>query len=354
MACLFISCTAGTSAEEDTYFLPAGREKGTLFLNLHTGYYSTSSNYTKIRSIRALSDELSLPISDSKAFMHYMNYDLNLGFTFTEWFEMEVFTSGFWFTQVGNGQELFSFPINIKRGGFSLRSYKIWNNQLKGGFIPELSLSFPFYRLNKTNPSSPILDDASVHFTPSFWLYTRIKNWLHPFVNISFKLKTHDLSSAFQWKAGALIRWNVLEIGAQNFGFWPIIQDKSSFEETERIELLKRTNAGSLKFLSVNPGVVGFLFWAGLNMQNVSIKLSGGMDVFGKFYARGWTAMADVLIQFSPKRKIERLFDEKIHRFTPQIENSPSLTSDPLLEDYSPSDDPLTAPPNEDEEDLLE
>ena len=337
-------------ASEDSFILPINRKENTPFIELNTEYYYTNSNYTEYFDTIYLSE---ISNASNDAFMHYAGQDLSIGYTMQHWIELELFLKGFWFAQ--NSHRSLSIITNniktIKRFGMALRSHQKWGRD-SGGFIPEFSFSAPIYKVNYSS-SVPIVDDGSLHFTPSVWLYLRTLSILYPYVQIGVKLRPQPVSSFVTWKIGTMLKWNIFEAGIHYYGLWTMIKEKSSSESRKKIELLSYTNAGSQKFLSSNPGVMGFTSWLGLNLYNLSLRLSGDIDIFGQNYAKGYSAMLSIIFQIEPKRKIERLFNDK-QEFKIQSQETPStlISEDPLLE-VPPEEPPLTDEDDDKEEELL-
>ncbi len=305
-------------AQEDSLTLPLSRGGGVFHTEFNTGYYYTESNYTQNFTSQPLRQVLGLDSNASPPFFQYMNMELSLGYSLTNWFEVEVFSSGFWFAQSGNGESLrFSGP-QIKRAGLAFRSQQRIAKVF--GFIPEFSFSFPFFAI-KTQTEKPITDDASLHFTPSLWIYGAVGEVFYPFIYGGFKIRSQALSSILQWKAGAMLKSDIAEIGFYSYGFWSIARDKSSSVLGDRTNLLKRVNAGSLKFFSTNPGLIGFTGWLGWHFPYVTLRLSGDIDINGTNYSRGYTFLASVIIALGghKKKKVDEIFNEPTEHFEPQM-----------------------------------
>ena len=325
------------SATEDNLILPLGRQEYTPFVELNTKYYYTHSNYNEYFNSTSLSAESN---TNSRSLMHYARQDLSIGYTMQHWLELELFLTGFWFAQsrsTQSGIRSLSILTNsiktIRRVGIAMRSHQKWDRD-SGGFIPEIYFSAPIYKINY-NSSVPIVDDGSLHFTPSFWLYQKTLNILYPYIQLGVRLRPQPTSLFAIWKAGSMLKWNIFEWGVHCYGLWTMIKEHSNSELQRTNELLNRTNAGSLKFLSNDPGVIGFTSWVGLNLYNLSLRLSGDIDVFGKNYAKGYSAMLSIIFQIEPKRKIERLFNDNEQKFKIQPQGTPStnISDDPLLEE---------------------
>ena len=305
-------------AQEESLILPLSRGKGVFHTEFSTGYYYTEDNYTQNFTSQSLRQVLGLNNDAPSPFFQYMNMDLSLGYSLTNWFELEVFSSGFWFAQSGNGENLHFSGPQIKRAGLAFRSQQSIAKVF--GFIPEFSFSFPFFTI-KTHTENPITDDESLHFTPSLWMYGAIGEVFYPFIYGGVKIRSRNLSSLLQWKAGAMLKSDIAEIGFYSYGFWSVTRDKSSSLLGDRTNLLKRNNAGSLKFYSANPGLIGFTGWLGWHFPYVTLRLSGDIDINGINYSRGYTFLASVIIALGgdKKKKINEIFNEPTEHFEPQI-----------------------------------
>ena len=323
---LFLLLPFPIQAREDSLTLPLSRGKHIFHIEFNTGYYYTEDNYIKAFQAQPLRQTLNLTGASSSPFFHYMNTDFSLGYSFTDWFEIEAFCSGFWFAQSGDGSKLrFSGP-KIKRGGVAFRNQQSIVKAF--GFIPEFSFSFPFFSINQ-HTQKPITDDGSMHFTPALWFYGAIGEMFYPFVQMGLKLRTHSLSSLLQWKAGALLKADIAEIGFYSYGFWSVIKDKSSASLGDRSNLLKQTNAGSLKFFSTNPGLIGFMGWLGWHFPYVTLRLSGDIDINGAQHSKGYTFLASLIIELGSKHKrVDEIFDDPQDNFEPQITKDEQSVND--------------------------
>jgi len=133
-------------ALEDSPTPPFSYGEGVFHATFNTGYYYTEENYMERFTTQPLGRVLNLDQNSSSPFFHYMNTELGIGYSFTDWFEIETFAGGFWFAQSGDGNKLrFSGP-QIKRGGAAFRSQQSIKKVF--GFIPEFSVSFPFFSIN--------------------------------------------------------------------------------------------------------------------------------------------------------------------------------------------------------------
>ena len=319
LPCLLLLCPLALEAHEDSLTLPLSRGEHVFYTEFNTGYYYTEKNYTERFKSLPLRQILNLNSNSSSPFFQYMNMKLSLGYALTDWFEIEAFSNGVWFAQSGDGNKLrFSDP-QIQRGGVGFRSQQ--NIVSKSfGLIPEFSFSFPFFLMQK-NTVRPITDDGSIHLTPAFWLYGVIGDVLYPFGYIGFKWRSQSLSSMLQWKIGLMLKADIAEMGAYSYGFWSVIRDKSSGSLGDRSNLLKQTNAGSLKFFSANPGLIGFVGWLGWHFPYVTLRLSGDIDINGTYHSSGYTFLASIILELgsSKKNHIDKMFNEGPKNFEPQI-----------------------------------
>ena len=329
---LFFSSFSFPQPENQT--LPLSRGKNTFFMEFNTGYYYTDSNYTNSFKSQSLRQTLGLFNFKHMPFFQYMNMDLSLGYTFTDWFEIEAFSSGFWFAQSGDGNRLrFSSP-QIKRAGMAFRSQQDID---AFGFIPEFSISFPFFFVSPSYTEKPITDDGSIHFTPGIWLYGSVSDLFYPFIYGGFKLRTKSLSSLLQWKLGAMLRSNIAEIGAYTYGFWSVVRDRSSAQVGDRFNLLKEANAGSFNFFSPNPGVIGFVGWLGWRFPVVTVRLSGDIDINGTNYSKGYGFLASLIfeIKTTKSKKVDSIFDDdnkEQKEFVPQMTEDEEAVNKEIFE----------------------
>ena len=319
-----------TQARENNITPPLSRGAKVFFTEIHTGYYYTEKNYTELFKSQSLNKFLNLKGNYSLPFFQYMSMDLSLGYAFTDWFEAEVFSSGFWFAQSGDGKKLRFNNPQIKRVGAAFRSQQsIALNSF--GLIPEFSFSVPFFSVN-FHSDKPITDDGSLHFTPSIWMYGSISNIFYPFIHTGIKLRTQSLSSFLLWKLGAMLKGNIAEIGAYSYGFWSILRDKSSSRLGDRSQFLKKVNAGSMKFFSSNPGLIGFTAWLGWHFPYVTLRLAGDIDINGIYHSKGYSFLASLIIDLgSDQREADEIFDNETdshETFEPQISEEEQTVSD--------------------------
>ncbi len=322
-----LTLISAVQAREDNLVLPLSRGGSHIFFTeINTGYYYTESNYTNFNKSQSLQQVLGLNNNSSAPFFHYINMDFGLGYAFTDWFEIEAFSSGFGFAQSGsgNGKDLrFSGP-QINRVGMAFRSQQ----DVEGvfGFIPEFSFSIPL--VEKQNLNKPVTDDGSMYFTPSIWLHGIIGGVFYPFIYTGFKWRSKSISSLLQWKAGVMLKGEMAELGINSYGFWSVIRDKSSPSRGDHVNLLKTTNAGSLKFLSTNPGLIGFMGWIAWHFPYVTLRLHGDFDITGTQYSKGYSFLASLIMEIGSKEeKVKGIFSDKPD-FEPQIMENEQAVQD--------------------------
>ena len=339
----WILLPAPIRADEDSRTPPLFNEEQ-FRIKFHTGYHYTESNFINRSRSEPLHQALKLK-AGPPPFFHFMETGLNLGYNAFSWLSAEVFLAGFWFAQSGNGTKLYVSSPEVKRVGGILRSPHL----IKGvfGFIPEISFSHPFFSINY-NTQTPITDDGVWHLTPALWLYGVLLDIVHPFVYTGLKWRSQPLSSLFQWKAGLMLRADIAEMGFYVHGFWPVTVDQSSSLIGDRVSLLKRVNAGSLRFFSSNPQVIGGTGWLAWHFPHLTLRLSGDMDWIGSHYSKGYGVLAEIIIKIGKvqKTKVEAIFDNSKAQFTPD-----------MVEDFTPvqkSFENIKEPPRIEEEDIGE
>ena len=304
LASFLILSSWSTQALEDNFTPPLSRGKGIFFIEMGSSYYDTDKNYTqfgKVQPILSLTEEY---------FFRYASAEFGLGYSLSKWFEVRAFTTGFWFVQSRGNEVNLHSGFQVKRGGAAFHTPQMVGSNF--GFIPEFSISAPFFQLNK-NSNTPITDDGALHFTPAIWFYGVIGQVFFPFTYVGFKYRNQSLSSFLQWKTGAMLQADIVEIGAYTYGFWPVIRDKSSRKLGDRAQLLKRTNADSLKFFSSNPALIGFAGWIAWRFPYVTLRFSGDIDINGMNHAKGYTFLASLLLEFVRRKKnpsMEDMFKE--------------------------------------------
>ncbi len=329
--CLWALCWA-SFAREDTLILPISKRQRTFTAVLNTGYFHTKNNYEYLSQTMSLSQLLQntgMRGQGPPAIFHYINSDLSLRYSPTKWLEWELFANAFWFAQSYNGQHYLQSTPNIPRAGGTFRTYHLFYDQILG-LIPELNVSFPFFAFDDSR-ITPLLDDGTWHITQSLWMYWSVGASFYPFLYTGFKFRSHSLSSILQWKGGFTVESYYSSIGFASYGFWSVIKDQNTLRLSNRTSTLLRVNAGSKKFLSANPGVIGFMGWIGFHLpSHITMRVIGDMDINGTQYAKGFTIYLSMIFEMGTRHsRAEKLFKKRYRHFepvgTPQIFEPDSL-----------------------------
>ena len=292
------------------------------------GYYYTDGNYMQNFSFQSLSQILKGEGGD-RAFFDYMDAGFSMSYAPWSWFEASVFSTGIFFARSQN-QTLNQAGFKVQRAGLAFRSHQRASDGLFG-WIPELSLSFPFYSLNNQD-IYPITDDGSIYFTPGFWLYGRVEKVFYPFVYTGFKWREDPFSSLLLWKAGAMLKAEIAELGAYYYGFWSVIKDQADPLYGDRFILLKRVNSASMKFASSNPNLIaGFKGWLAWHFPYLTLRIHGEMDINGAFYAKGYGFFASIIMKLGsnkPATVTDIFKQDSSVGFKPHKENEEEALSD--------------------------
>ena len=284
-------------AKEESRTLPLSKGRGVFYFELDTDYYYTENNYIKFFKVQPLPvvDSESVVISKG-SFFRYMSNRFSAGYSFLNWLELELFLRGIWFAQSSDGLNSRFGSFYTYRGGAVLRSQqRFGEGSLGGGLIQEFSTSHPFGGMNSSSFSKPFTDDRAYHFTPALWVYGSLWNVFYPFIYTGLNIRTKGLSNLLQMRLGLQFQTGMVEIGAYGYSFLSITEDSDSFGDRKG---LIQANAGSLKFGSYNPTVIGFFTWLGWNFPYISFRLSGDMDINGTQYAKGYAFSLSVLFHF--------------------------------------------------------
>ena len=303
MAGLFCFLVGAARAAEEslTFNLPKGPGFG--YVQLEHEYYYTEDNY------RAWFERESLTGGRGTVplFFQYILWDLSLGYHFGTWLETELFVRGGWLAQSGDGAKLRTSLPNLYRGGLSLRSQQSWGQIFGGGLVEELSVSVPFRSL-KPGMFKPWPDEGSLRVHPALWMYVSFWQTFYPFGKVAFQFRNQGLSDLLKLRLGVLIRVGVVsEVGASVYGFWSVV--KSVPGSLSQEELLSRLHAGSLKFGSSNPAVLGGFVWLKWHLPYFTLRLSGDMDINGNHYAKGYTFQLALLWKWGD-HNLEDMFEE--------------------------------------------
>lgn len=288
-------------AQEDSLKLPLSHKQNILSAELNTGYYESDKNYTQLSSTEDLYN---------KSSFRYLNADLNLIYTPNKWFEVKAFINGFWF-KIQNKNEYYTLPT-INRAGVLLRTQQPLSNYF--GVIPELSMSMPLFSMSKPFDFNNNMN--SFHVTPSIWLYGSFNN-IYPFMHLGLKMRSYKMSFLLQSKVGIMLKKNITEIGFYAYGFYSIF---NKFSQNESDDTQKNLNEGSLKFSSYNPSVLGFTTWVGCNLQYISLRIYGDLDINGINYGKGFNVLASVIFNLNTRiSKVQKIFSDDDEYIDDQI-----------------------------------
>ena len=289
-------------------------------LKLRTNYHYTEDNFINRFQSEPLRQTLRLKGGPSP-FFHFMRSAVSFGYSPFGWLATEAFLEGSWFAQSGNGTRLYFSSPKAERVGGALRG-SVWVGEIFG-IIPEVSFSYPFFSINY-NTQTPVTDDGVWHFTPSLWLSGVLFGIVYPFAYAGFKWRGRPLSSLFQWKAGLLLKADIAEIGLYSRGFQSVILDQSSSLIGDRVNLLKRVNAGSLRFFASNPNVIGGTGWLAWHFPYLTLRFSADMDFIGARYSKGYGVLVELIIKMGKvhKTKVQSVFNNRSAGFEPNIDDS--------------------------------
>jgi len=310
-----------STAQALSFSTPPISHKGIWQIGLDTGYYHTEGNYSQFNQAQHLRNVLSIGNTQGSPFFQYMDMNFYVGYTAIKWFEIKIFTNGFWFSQSGDGNNLKFSSLYLQRAGSKLRFKTDFSKYF--GIIPEVNFSIPFVFTQsimayQNQINQPITDEGSIHIIPGIWLYAVLADVIYPFSYVGFKFRTQALSSLVKWKAGIMFSAEMAEMGAYTYGFWTAIKDTSLFSQSDRMAFLKKVNAGSLKFLSHNPGLIGFGAWLGWNFPYFTLRLSGDIDINGTRYSKGYSFLISLIFNMAYDNKKENnFFNKKTKHFIP-------------------------------------
>ncbi|MBC6415877.1 MAG: hypothetical protein GDA46_05750 [Bdellovibrionales bacterium] len=150
----------------------------------------------------------------------------------------------------------------------------------------ELNLSSP----QQTQDNEIIVGDHASYFEPTLSFIFKPSPNFHIYNQNSFRYRSSNLSSLFSLNLGTVFHNSAFSIGSSIDTFFSFLRfDDYTNRPGYRHEHLKKVNAGSFKFYSINPSVISFTLWTGLNFSPFQMTFYVNKDTWGKNYGEGIT-----------------------------------------------------------------
>lgn len=283
---LAVTCPAVQAKVSDFPEIPTQK---TLDLSLNTEFYQSVSNYTSLGIWKAL---------PTKAYFRYVAVQPQLTYFLLRWLSVNAGLQGLWVEGFsGTPPAQSRFLINFYEGGLAFHPINMESIYLSIG----LKGGGPVSQLQENNDGL-IVGCGCYFLEPDLWLIYNVRSLVYLFYRSRLRYRFHAISSLWFHKAGAYFRTRHINFGLSANFFFPAFRDPKSNQVQQREVLLKRVNAGSLKFYSVNPSALSFTGWMDFRFKAlapVSLTLYGNVDTYGQSYARGLTLGLSTKLSFS-------------------------------------------------------
>lgn len=201
-------------------------------------------------------------------------------------------------------------------------------------FVPQLEVSFPFWRVN-TNSNDPLIGEGAMVVQPGMWLIADVKGFT-PFVYGGFAYRDQGRSSLMPFDVGARFTHPVMQWWGQlSFrGYESVIDDdKANYVgRFDRRVYLSRVQGGSYDLYSINPSRGEIAGSAGMQFDNVGVYAGGWVSVYGANSADGWGGFVGVTFNSEHPGTVKR--KRRANRFNTTPDNY----------DQSVFDEPVAAP----------
>ena len=301
----FVGITFGALSSWANPLLPQKRipRNNSLFVDLSTEVLYSQGNFDN----KAFYENL-----ENEGYITLFNYKLNVLYAPSSWVHIEPYIQAQ--THIVRRINLDYLPFRPTKTG------------LKGSFFihtpfvalsPEINFSYPLDR-QKTRI---VTNDGVIQLTPALFIHLSFLDSFIPFGKIAYQYR-QDLSGLLLYQGGFMYQDNIWEIGALLGGFSSVIPDQNP---NTRHSVLNRFNAGSLKFYSANPSILGTALWADLKLSNkTQVFIHGGFSFFGFNYAQEFSLNIGFRRGFI-KSKSPYPYRRAIHDFEEKKEDMESL-----------------------------
>jgi hypothetical protein len=172
----------------------------------------------------------------------------------------------------------------------------------KFDLIPDVSLTFPLQRVNKTS-DEVIASEGALELMAR--MIARLK-WgsLEPFASAGLTYRDEGRSTLLPFSAGAEFSLSSIKIGADIGGYQTILKDQYTSNSSERHSILYR-DGGSLKYYSVDPSLLETSAWLRWQAANFGLKIGAATTMTGANSAAGTSFFAGLnfALDSSQRRK---------------------------------------------------
>ena len=268
-----------------------------LSFSLQTEFFRSQANYTSFGQYVALAENdffqyvFFRPSLSYSPFKHYINFSL---------FANSFFAKG--------PKHVLPFKVSLAGAGVS------FYHKIKTLFIGlELRGGLPLYKNfqdnsgilleeDKYSKDSIVVGDGAYFLEPGLWLIFQPSKIFHIYSHNSFRWRSAGLSSLLFSSLGAVLESEFINAGLSLDSFFSLfIYDQFSSQPAQRTAILKKANAGSLKFYSVNPSVLSTTAWTKFKFKPFFTTLYVNLDTIGKNYAKGFSIGLMTKFQWSTR-----------------------------------------------------
>ncbi len=189
-------------------------------------------------------------------------------------------------------------------------------NMIGGSFniLPELILIYPFQKVDPQTDTVLIGEGALSAEARLNWqkLWPTFKLLAHT----GFKYRDEGRSSLFTYKLSNEFDLNSFLLGAGFEGFVSVLQDQHTKRTQERLDVVRRVDAGSYRYYSVNPTEHKALGWLGYQFDR-SLSVRGGLDYIyaGGRVAAGYGYFVGIEYSFEPVKSSEDYNKSSVNEF---------------------------------------
>ena len=288
LLCL-LCITISFSALSEVRFPDIPSKSQPLSFSLQTEFFRSQANYTSFGQYVALAEN---------DFFQYVSFHPTLSYSpFKRYISFSLFANSFF---AKSPKHVLPFQVSLAGAGVS------FYHKIKTLFIGlELRGGFPLYK-NFQNYQKPntevtvgdgsysedpiVVGDGAYFAEPGLWLIFKPSKIFHIYNHTSFRWRSAGLSSLLSSSLGGVLESEFITAGLSFDTFFSLfIQDQFSNQPEQRTAILKKANAGSLKFYSVNPSVLSTTAWAEFKFKPFFTTLYVNLDTIGQNYAKGFS-----------------------------------------------------------------
>ncbi len=261
---------------------------------LQTEYFQTHANYEALGQYKNLPD---------KNYFRYIAFHPSLSYSpFPLYINFEIFANSFYgSSQTQNVRRELLFKPTAAGAGVKI-FHKIKTAYIGGEFRGGI----PLYSSFQQTPNEIIVGDGAYFVEPGIWLLFQPSEKFYIYLNSAFRYRFFHLSSLLFARLGGVLQFTPhVDAGMAIDSFFSLLADEYSSQPEQRRSLLKKANAGSYKFYSVNPSV--FLSWAAwteLKFKPLFTKIYFHLDTLGQNYAKGFSLGLSMKLKWSAKSSI--------------------------------------------------